>query len=594
MSNTNTQLSEGDCISSVEGPALDPGSRPRGDAESLLVHFRRVECIKRESLRLKSINLSPGQLCDLELLLNRAYYPLEGYLGREDCENVLREMRLRDGSFWPLPLALDVPEALGRALKPGEMLALRDGEGFMLALLRVEDVWESDMEREAKLLFGTSDRSAHPGVQRFFNTVKPWRVGGPVEGLYLPLHYDYLELRRPPSETHRSFSQRGWRNVLGVLSTDFPHCSHRESYLHAARDAGAGIFLQTLVAQPMPREAEHFSRVQCAEIFTRAFPKNLAMHGLLPWHERLNGPREAALQAIVQKNYGCTHMLVADDHADPFRARGEADSQRYYPRGEAEKLVAEAGRELELEVVPMRRMVYVADRDTYLPQEEIVEGMEVKRISSEELRRRLEFGQDVPAWFSFPEVVEEMRKTFLPRSKQGFTILLTGLSGAGKSTLAKVLYVKFMEMGDRPVTLLDGDIVRSNLSSELNFSREHRELNVRRIGFVASEITKNRGIALCAPIAPYENSRHAVRELISGVGGYVEVFMATPLEVCERRDRKGIYAKARAGVMKGVTGIDDPYEEPVNPELRIDTSEMTPQEGALRVLMYLEELGYIV
>lgn len=560
-------------------------------SENLLVHFKRIESLKREALAYPSYDLNARQLCDLELLLNRAYYPLDGYMGRRDYESVLETMRLCDGALFPMPVSLSVPKDLAEKLAPGGPLALRDQEGFMLAVLTVEEIWRVDLKHEAQCVFGAVDGDAHPGVRHFFEQETIWRVGGRVEGLYLPQHYDFIEHRLTPAETHRHFSQRGWRKVIGMQTSRFPHCSHREMMLKASREAGASIFLQPIVGQLRSREAEYFTRVRCYEAFLKHFPRNMIALGLTPHIPRMAGPREALFQAIVQRNYGCTHFMVADDHADPFAEHNGAP--RFYPRKAAQELVAEHADETGVAMAPQERMVYVEDVARYIPEQDATDSMEVKEISSAELLRRLEFDLDVPSWFSFPEVVEEMKRAFPPRHSQGFTLLLTGLSGAGKSTLAKVLYVKFMEMRDRPVTLLDGDIVRRNLSSELRFSKEHRNLNVIRIGFVASEITKNRGIAICAPIAPYEESRSQCREMISQYGGYVEVHMATPLTVCEQRDRKGIYAKARAGIMKGVTGIDDPYEPPLNPDLVVDTSEMSPTEAAQEVLLFLEDQGYI-
>lgn len=315
------------------------------------------------------------------------------------------------------------------------------------------------------------------------------------------------------------------------------------------------------------------------------------MLGLIPMAMRMAGPREALWQAIIRKNYGCSHFIVADDQGDPFANNGTGD--RFYPLHSAQEMVEEYEEETGIKMVPLKKVVYVEDKARYIPVDEVEPGMKVKNISSSELRRRLESDLDIPAWFSYPEVVKELRWAYPPRSKQGFTIFLTGLSGAGKSTIAKGLMVKFMEMRDRPVTLLDGDIVRKNLSSELGFSKEHRNLNITRIGFVASEITKNGGIAICAPIAPYEESRRQVRELIGQCGGFIEVYVSTPLEVCMQRDRKGIYAKARAGKIKGFTGVDDPYISPSSPEIIIDTTEMSPEEAAQEVSLYLVEQGYL-
>jgi sulfate adenylyltransferase len=317
----------------------------------------------------------------------------------------------------------------------------------------------------------------------------------------------------------------------------------------------------------------------------------MIMLNLMPLAPRGAGPREALWQAVINKNYGCSHIMIDDDHADPFPKDG--GSERFYPRRAAQDMVKAYEKETGIRMVPSRRMIYAEEKAQYIPEDQVREGMNARGISPVELQRRLEHGLDIPEWFSYPEVVEELRLAHPPRSKQGFTIFMTGLSGAGKSTIARVLMVKFMEMKDRPVTLLDGDIVRLNLSSELGFSKEHRNLNIQRIGFVASEITKNGGIAICAPIAPYEESRRHNRKLISRYGGYIEVHVATPMEVCEQRDRKGLYARAKSGYVKGVTGVDDPYEAPMRPEITLDTTELTPDEAAQEVLLFLEEQGYL-
>jgi len=559
-------------------------------AESLIVHFRRTEQIRREALELVSMDLNSRQLYDLEALLNRACYPLAGYLNRRDYEGVVHDMRLADGSVWPIPVCLDVEESLARRLEPGQRLALNDSEGFLLALLEVEDVWRPDKRAEALAVYGTDDPERHPGVKALYEQVAPWYVGGKLEGVTLPIHYDFRDLRLTPSETHRRFLQYGWRRVLGFHTREYLHCAHREMVLAAAREAGASIFLHPAVGLDHPGNMEHYAHVHCYQEFVRHFPKNMILLGIIPLAERHAGPREALWHAMIRRNYGCSHFMVAADHADPFAGSGR---DLFYPSGAAQELVASLEEETGIVMVPERPMGYVEERAQYVFLDELDPETEVKDITSDELKRRLEWDLEIPEWYSYPEVVAELRRAFPPRSRQGFTIFLTGFSGSGKSTIAKVLMVRFMEMRGRPVTLLDGDIVRRNLSSELNFSREHRNLNVTRIGFVASEITKNGGIALCAPIAPYEESRRANRELISRYGGYIEVHVATPLEVCEQRDRKGLYARARAGIVKGVTGISDPYEPPENPDLVIDTTRMTPAEAVQEIFLYLEEQGYI-
>lgn len=560
-------------------------------SESLLVHPRRAEHLKEAALGYPSLSLNQRQLCDLELLLNRAFYPLRGYLNREDYESVLETMRLANGTLWPMPICLDLKEEAAGSLDKGQPIALRDEEGFLLAILTIEDIWKADKHREAKAVFGTADPEKHPGAGFLYEEISPWYAGGTLEGIQLPIHYDFKDLRLTPADTHRAFSQKGWRNIVGFQTEKHLHCAHKEMTLRAAREAGASIFLQPVVGSNDYGNLDHYTQVRCYQQIVNKYPKNMITLGLIPLALRKAGPREALWEAVIRKNYGCTHFMVAEDEADPF-ANGGSD-HRFYPRCSAQDLVHEYEGETGIKMIPLTRMVYVEDRAQYLPEGEVQPGLNIKSISSAELRRRLEFDLDIPEWFSYPEVVAELRRSYPPRNRQGFTIFITGLPSAGKSTLAKVLFAKFLEMRDRPVTLLDGDIVRKNLSSELTFSKEHRNLNITRIGFVASEITKNGGIAICAPIAPYEESRRRNRELISRCGGYIEVYLSTPVEVCEKRDRKDTYTRAREGKIKGFTGVDDPYIPPSNPEVTLDTTELSPEEAAQEVLLYLADQGYI-
>ena len=561
-------------------------------SESLLVHFRRLASLRKAALSYSSIDLNSRQLCDLELLLNRAFYPLTGYLDQENYENVLDNMRLADGTVWPMPIYLDVREQTAAALSPGQTVALNDQEGFMLAVLTVDSIWRADKQREALRVYGTADPAKHPGVRVLFEEINPWYISGTVEGLHLPGHYDFMDIRHTPAETHRKFSQNGWRQIIGFHTEGYLHRAHREATLRAARDANANIFLQPVVGLGQPGNLDHYTQVCCYQEIVKKFPKNMIILGLLPLASRRAGPREALWHAVIKRNYGCSHFGVADDHGDPFNGNDD-NIDRFYPLHAAQELVREYESETDIRMVPLKNMAYVEEKAQYVPADEVEPTMTVKKIGAVELKRRLEKNLDIPAWFSYPEVVKELRRAFPPRAQQGFTVFITGLSGAGKSTIAKVLLVKFMEMRDRPVSLLDGDIVRKNLSSELNFTKEHRNLNITRIGFVASEITKNGGIAICAPIAPYEEARRANRELISKYGGFIEVYVSTPLEICEQRDRKGIYAKAHAGKVKGLTGVDDPYIPPSNPEIVIDTTQRSPAEAAQEVLLFLEEHGYI-
>ena len=368
------------------------------------------------------------------------------------------------------------------------------------------------------------------------------------------------------------------------------HRAHFELTLRAARELEANLLIHPVVGMTKPGDLDHYTRVRCYRRILAHYPRHTAELALLPLAMRMAGPREALWHALIRKNYGCTHLIVGRDHAGPGV---DSSGQPFYGPYDAQELMVEHEAELGVKMVPFRMMVYVEDRDSYEPVDAVKEGERTLSISGSDLRRRLRRGLPIPEWFTFPEVARELRLSHPARANQGFTVFFTGLSGAGKSTIANVLLVKFLEAGGRPVTLLDGDIVRTNLSSELGFSREHRDINIRRIGFVASEITKNGGVAICAPIAPYESVRQDVREMIEDVGGYILVHVATPLEVCEERDVKGLYAKARAGLIDSFTGISDPYEVPENPDLVIDTTDITAEEAAQQVILHLEKEGFV-
>ncbi|HEX5757960.1 MAG TPA: bifunctional sulfate adenylyltransferase/adenylylsulfate kinase [Thermoanaerobaculia bacterium] len=560
------------------GHLVDPRAAPERAAE-----------LKAASRDWPSWDLLPRQHCDLELLLTGAFSPLAGFLGRTDHDAVCERMRLADGTLWPLPVVLDVRPELGARLRPGAALALRDAEGVMLAALHVEEVWERDHERVAEATFGTADRS-HPGAADLLDRQGWLTVGGRVEGLQLPAHYDFRALRLTPAEVRAEFVLRGWRRVVAFQTRNPMHRAHCELALSAAKRAQANLLIHPVVGMTKPGDLDHYTRVRCYQAVIDRFPQHTVMLALLPLAMRMAGPREALLHAIVRKNFGCTHFIVGRDHAGPGN---DAAGRPFYGPYDAQQLLRAHEAELGVEMVPFQNLVYVEDLDTYLPEDEVPPGVRTLSISGTELRSRLAGGREVPAWFTYPEVAAELRRTHPPRQSQGFTVFMTGLSGAGKSTIASALLVKFMEMGGRPVTLLDGDVVRKHLSSELNFSKAHRDINIRRIGFVASEITKNGGIAICAPIAPYDAVRKEVRQMVEPGGGFVLVHVATPLEVCEQRDRKGLYAKARAGLVPEFTGISDPYEAPLDAELAIDASQATPEEAAQEILLHLEREGYV-
>ncbi len=560
-----------------------------GKLVDLVAAADRAAELKTASRDWPSHDLTPRQLCDLELLLCGGFSPLTGFMKRADHEAVCEKMRLADGTLWPIPITLDVPDELADKLKAGGTLALRDPEGTMVAALHVEELWQPDREAEAQAVFGSTDRK-HPGVDHLLGRTHRTYVGGRVEGLQAPAHYDFVALRHTPAQLRRRFADQGWRRVVAFQTRNPMHRAHQELTLRAAKEHEANLLIHPVVGMTRPGDLDHYTRVRCYQALLPRYPKHTVRLSLLPLAMRMGGPREAVWHAIIRKNYGCTHFIVGRDHAGPGNG---SDGQPFYGPYDAQELLSKHEQELGVTMVPFKMLVYVEDRDDYMPIDEVPEGVRSLNISGTELRDRLADGREIPEWFTFSEVATELRRRHPARDRQGFTVFFTGLSGAGKSTIANVLMVKLLEAGGRPVTLLDGDLVRKNLSSELGFSKEHRDINIRRIGWVASEITKNGGIAICAPIAPYEKVREEVRQMIAPLGGFQLVHVSTPIEVCEQRDRKGLYAKARAGLIKEFTGISDPYEVPANAEVVLDTTELTPEESAQEVLLHLEREGFL-
>lgn len=559
-----------------------------GDLVNLIVDSERAVILKNLSTSLQSITLSRSSVSDLELLMNGGFSPLTGFMNRTDYESVLDRMRLQNGTLWPIPICLGVSDSQAESVESGQSIALRDNEGFMLAILHIKDIWPIDKKMEAEVIYGTQD-VCHPGVDYLFNSAGRHYIGGKIEGLQLPLHSAFKSLRHSPLEMRALFKKLGWRRVVGYQTRQPLHRAQFEMTLRAMAGAKANLLLHPVARRGKPGDIDYYTRIHCYLAAAQNYPANMMQLSLLPLAMRMAGPREAILHAIVRKNYGCTHFIIGPNHASPGL---DSQGKPFYEKDAAKKLALSFDQELGIEVLPVEEMAYVVDDDSYLPVSETPNGVRTVTLSDDDFHQKLRTSRKIPDWFSFPEVIETLQQAYPPRHKQGFTIFFTGLSGAGKSTIARILYARFLEMRGRPVTLLDGDIVRQNLSSELGFSREHRDINVRRIGYVASEITKNRGIAICAPIAPYAGTRRQIRRLIEQYGGFIELHIGTPLEVCEGRDRKGLYAKARAGLIKEFTGISDPYEAPENPEVYIDTTEITPDEAVQEVLLYLERAGY--
>jgi len=555
----------------------------------LYVSYDSAQKLKIEAGALVSHDLTLRQICDLELLMNGGFFPLKGFLDQADYDGVVDHMRLANGALWPIPVTLDVSEAFAAKVEPGQDIALRDPEGVILATMTVTDKWVPNKTLEAEKVFGADDL-AHPAVHYLHHKAGKVYLGGPVTGIQQPVHYDFKARRDTPNELRAYFRKMGWQRIVAFQTRNPLHRAHQELTFRAAREAQANLLIHPVVGMTKPGDVDHFTRVRCYEAVLDKYPASTTHMSLLNLAMRMGGPREALWHAIIRKNHGLTHFIVGRDHAGPGK---NSAGQDFYDPYAAQVMVAEHQAEVGIEMVDFKQMVYVQEKAQYYPIDEVPAGETVLDISGTELRRRLREGLEIPDWFSFPNVVQELRRTSPPRDKQGFTVFFTGFSGSGKSTIANALMVKLMEMGGRPVTLLDGDVVRKHLSSELGFSKEHRDINIKRIGYVASEITKNGGIAICAPIAPYAATRRDVREMVEAFGAFIEVHVATSIAECERRDRKGLYKLAREGKIKEFTGISDPYDVPEKPELRLETEKVDVDNCAHQVLLKLENMGLI-
>lgn len=534
----------------------------------------------RKQKKLKGLwPLTLRQLCDLEMIMSGAFSPLTGFLKRSDYDAVVTRMRLQDGTFWPIPITLDVAENFAEKLSVGDAIGLTDADGGLLAALEVEDIWRPDLSQEAIQVYQTQD-VGHSGVARLFSRSHKTYLGGTIYGLEMPQHFDFPHLRHTPRQLRDLLATRGWSRVVAFQTRNPMHRGHVELIHRAARAVDGKILLHPVVGETQADDFDHYTRMRCYEHVQRRNADADMLLSMLPLAMRMAGPREALLHAIIRKNYGCTHLIVGRDHAGP--------TGHFYPPNAAQESIAQHEDELGIKMVPFQELSYVKELDTFLPRDELESDQTVLTVSGSELRRYVKDKLPIPSWLAYPEVVEELSRAHPTSEKQGVTIFFTGFSGAGKSTIAKALLARLMAAGGRSVTLLDGDIVRHNLSSELGFSRAHRDLNILRIGFVASEITKHGGVAICAPIAPYAATRRKVREMVEEHGWFIEVHVSTSLELCEARDRKGLYAKARAGVIKEFTGINDPYEVPEHPQLMIDTATCTPLEAADSILRVLE------
>ena len=541
-------------------------------------------------MQIRSYTLTDRQLCDCEMILDKSFYPLNRFMNEDDYQMVLSNMRLSTGELFPIPITLDVGKQFSEQVSIGEKIILREKEGFEIATMLIDSIWEPDFYEEAKLVYGTNDQY-HPAVNYMLNTGNKVYIGGEIKKIAMPNHYDYRQYRLAPSDVKMKFKEKSWKKVVAFQTRNPLHRAHIEMTMKSMKELDAKLFLHPVVGLTKPGDVDHYTRVRCYQHVIKKYPKGSAMLALLPLAMRMGGPREALLHAIIRKNYGCTHLIIGRDHAGPGN---DSKGNPFYEPYDAQRLLTKHKKEIGIEIVPFQFMVYTPSDNCYKPLESLDNNEDYLTISGTELRNILDKGGEIPEWFSYPEVTKELKKSRPPLDQRGFTIFFTGLSGSGKSTIANGLLIKFLEEGSRPVTLLDGDIVRTHLSSELGFSKEHRSLNVQRIGFVASEITKNGGIAICAPIAPYEHDRKINRELISKVGSFIEIFVNTSLEKCEERDSKGLYKLAREGKIKGFTGISDPYEEPKSPDIVINSDgSKLPEELVENIFHKLIKMGFV-
>ena len=538
------------------------------------------------SNNISSLTLSLKQQCDLEMISNGAFSPLSTFNNQKDYEEILLNNKLSNGLVWPIPIVLDVPDQFLKSLDKNEYISLRNTEGFLLAILKVKEFWAPNKKEEANLVFKSNDPN-HPGVDYLFNHTNNNYISGELIPIQENKYFDFTHLRKSPQEVRDFFRLNNWKDVIAFQTRNPMHRAHYELTKLAMDEHNSKLLIHPVIGMSKPGDIDHFTRVKCYQHIIKYYPENSVELSLINLAMRMAGPKEALWHAIIRKNYGCNRIIIGRDHAGPGV---NAEGKPYYQPYDAQELIAQYQEELEIKMVPFKEMVFAKNKKTYLPLDKIEQDDPIEKLSGTQFKELLQQRTEIPTWYSFPEVIHELRKRFPKLHNQGLTVFFTGLSGAGKSTLANAIMYKLMETEDRPITLLDGDIVRQHLSSELGFSKEDRDIHVKRIGYVASEITKHGGVAICAPIAPYSNTRKVVRNMIDEVGSFVEIHVATPLSVCEERDTKGLYKQARAGKILDFTGVSDPYEEPENPEITVDTSDITVEESSALILDKLRSL----
>ncbi|HEY4292673.1 bifunctional sulfate adenylyltransferase/adenylylsulfate kinase [Luteibacter sp.] len=544
---------------------------------------------RRASGALPSVVLDHRHLCDLELLLDGAFSPLEGFMGEADYNAVVDDLRLADGTLWPMPIVLDVSEDAAASLSIGQDVVLRDVQGTALAVLTLSGIFRPYKGREALQVYGTLDRQ-HPGVADLLHRGNVY-LGGRLRGLQRPAHHDFSDLRASPREMRSYIADQGWERVVAFQTRNPLHRAHVELTRRAMQAVDGKLLLHPVVGRTKDGDIDTYTRVRCYRALLAHYPRDSVKLSVLPLAMRMAGPREALWHAIIRKNFGANFFIVGRDHAGPGK---DASGRPFYAKLAAQQLVQAHADELGITVLPFAPMVYSPGRQAYVSTEELKAGEDVSDVSGTELRKHLRDGTPIPEWFTYPDVEAILRQRFPRPENRGCAIFFTGLSGAGKSTIAQALMATILENTGRQVSMLDGDEVRRTLSAGLGFSRADRSANILRIAYVASEVVRHGGIAICAPIAPYADDRAKARALVEAHGDFIEVHVSTSLDVCEARDTKGLYAQARSGVLKHFTGISDPYEVPETPDLRLDGAELTPASLAARIVGVLRERQLIV
>jgi sulfate adenylyltransferase len=558
-----------------------------GKLVNLMVTGEERQALLEKATKLPSVQISARAMCDLELLATGAFSPLDRFMKKADYERVLTEMRTSDGTLFPIPVTLPVEESALPSY--GEEITLNDSRNNTLAIMQIEEVYHYDPQREVRLVLGSTDPK-HPLTSEMVRWGKVY-VSGALKVINLPHYYDFIDLRRTPAEVRAVLERMGNRNVVAFQTRNPLHRIHEELTKRAAEEVNGSLLIHPVVGMTKPGDVDHYTRVRVYRtLVERYYDKNRTLLSLLPLAMRMAGPREALWHAIIRRNFGATHFIVGRDHAGPGN---DSQGRPFYGPYEAQAMLTQYGDEIGVTPVEFKALVYLADEERYEEQNKVPEDAHIFSISGTQVRDDyLAKGKTLPEWFTRPETAEILQQMYPARHKQGLCIWFTGLSGAGKSTTAEILTSLLLEHG-RQVTLLDGDVVRTHLSKGLGFSREDRDTNILRIGFVAGEIARHGGTVICAAISPYRATRNEARKMVSDER-FVEVFVDTPIEVCEERDVKGLYARARRGQITGFTGVDDPYEAPVNPELTLNTVEYSAEENARRIVAYLEEQGFLL